>query len=195
MRVLKPFGRTSNLFIRLPSHTPYSYMNYNNIVSSVRVAARDLLRLKATNRFRDELLELETAKSTLMKDFDQRNADRTFQIADLEFQLSEVKDRDPRAATKREALTARLTEAQNVAPSYVETHEKNLALLGGQITKTLEKIAKIQSGETKISKDELTQVANDLLSQFVKSEVSCLSGAEDEAAEVDPDAGVVSQES
>jgi len=170
-------------------------MNYNNIVSSVRVAARDLLRLKATNRFRDELLELETAKTTLMKDFDQRNADRTLQIADLEFQLSEVKDRDPRAATKREALNARLVEAQNVAPSYVETHEKNLALLGGQITKTLEKIAKIQSGETKISKDELTQVANDLLSQFVKSEVSCLSGAEDEATEVDPDAGVVSEES
>lgn len=170
-------------------------MNYNNIVSSVRVAARDFLRLKATNRFRDELLELETAKTTLQKAFDQRAADQTLQVADLEYQLSKVEDRDPRAASKREALNARLEEARNVSPAYAEQYEKNLALLGGQITKTLEKIAKIQSGETKISKDEMTAVANDLLSQFVKSEVSCLSGAEDEEAEVDADAGVVSAES
>lgn len=172
----------------------YSYMNYNKVVSAVRVAARDLLRLKMTNDLRDQLLAVESSKTSVLKHADAKNADLTLQIADMEFQLSEVKDRDPRAASKREALTKRIEEARTNAPGYAENVAKSVAEFDKQIAALNVEIAKVQSGETKVCKESLSRTANDLLSQFVKSEVSCLESEEDEA-EVDADAGVVSAES
>ena len=160
-------------------------MNYNKVVSAARVAARDLCRLQATNRKRDELMDIQAAKASFQKQVDTDAANRTKAIARLEFQLNSVVDADPDAAEKRESIQKKLDAYAESEGSNTEDTAKTLAEYDERIAEVNKAIADIHSGETKISKENLTRTTTELLEVWAtenlvpKSDVESANDAED----------------
>lgn len=134
-------------------------MTYNNVVSKMRELARDLLRLKATERFRQEILGLENNKKIHNEFIESLNKD----IARTDFKISEIKDNDPDKESKLENLK----EVKKNLEDTIEKENEAIENINKEITKVNEKIEKLQKGELLVDADSLDKVTNQLLEEYV----------------------------
>jgi hypothetical protein len=146
-------------------------MNYNTIVSSLRTAARDLLRLKATNRLRDTLLELNTEINQANKAYESTVAQLTKAVAVANYKLGLVEDTDPEATEKRKRLEMDAQYSQEAIEPLTKTHEALTERLNKAIAEVNEAIAKVQSGETLVSMDELSAVTSQFITEVANEAV------------------------
>jgi hypothetical protein len=146
-------------------------MNYNTIVSSLRTAARDMLRLQKTNTLRDRLLTLNTELNQAKKHYETTVATLSKQNAIADYKLGLVEDSDPEATEKRESLAkakegyAKQTEGMEKA--MVETQKE----MDEAISKVNEAIAKVQSGETLVDMTALTETTQGFIVEIAEEAV------------------------
>lgn len=166
-------------------------MNYNKVVSGARDAARNVLRLKATNACRDRLLELNSSKTSLQKRIDAEEAARAEKLAQLAYDLEVVDARNPSAEKIRASIQAGIDNLNATNPEAEARTTRRFAELDAEIAAVQKEIADIQSGESKVCKEELSRVTEQLLESWAEKNLV----PTDAGSDVDPDAGVVSAES
>lgn len=136
--------------------------NYNEIVSKVRDLARDQVRLHAVNRYRTEKYEQEQHKTCIENDI----AELKKNILRAEFKKSEVKANDPDFESKVKTQDDNIqgtTDAIGRVQKIVEIVEKRIAEL-------VEKITKVESGETKMAIENVEAASKALIDEFVKAQ-------------------------
>jgi hypothetical protein len=146
-------------------------MNYNSIVSSIRSVARDYLRLQAVNRYREELLSVTTERSNRAKNHDENVMRLNKAIAYNDYQASKLEDANPYAKEDAERLAQ---DSQNKEEEKAQ-RTKSFVISDEALAKTEAeinvKIAKIQSGETKVDAENLTAEANKLIAEVTNEAV------------------------
>jgi chromosome segregation ATPase len=146
---------------------------YNEIVSTVREAARDAIRLEATNNVRTKLLTL--AKHTDCLKGNILNIDK--RIARLNFAISEIKDNDP---DKEE-----LMKEHNEGLENYNKEKEGIAKEQAEIDKMVEelnlKIQDIQSGKVLVSTERLEDLTKVYLAKASETlMLESLAGADKE---------------
>lgn len=122
-------------------------MEYNKIVSEVREIARDGLRLQAVARFRSTLHDLTLEKERLAEN--RKHVEKN--IARSNYQLSKIDPANPDAEQETKSLNSNL-EYDNKS---LESNTKQVEAVDKQIVEVTKKIEDIQSGVTKISRENL----------------------------------------
>ncbi len=125
---------------------------YNEIVSSVREAARDSIRLEATNKVRTKLLTL-TKHSDSLKN-STISVDKT--IARLNFAISEVKDNDP----DKEETMKEYNEGLANCNKEKESIAKEQAEVDKIVAELTQKIQDIQDGKVLVSSEHLEELTS-----------------------------------
>lgn len=149
-------------------------MDYNNIVSSLRELARDELRLKTVNLIRSERLSVQTNKSSREQHYEDYCQRTSHFLAVVAFKVAQVNEADPDKEMNLKALTS-LTEA-----TYKEQEEravdfaKDIEDYNKALSEMDERIAKVQSGETKVSQESLTEVTNRLIKEVTTEAATSL---------------------
>ena len=122
-------------------------MEYNKIVSEVREIARDGLRLQTVARFRSTLHDLTLEKERLAEN--RKHVEKN--IARSNYQLSKIDPANPDAEQETKSLNSNL-EYDNKS---LESNTKQVEAVDKQIVEVTKKIEDIQSGVTKISRENL----------------------------------------
>lgn len=146
-------------------------MQYNEIVSSVRTVARDVLRLKTINTLRDRLLDLNNGLTACQKRHDESVLALNKQIAIANYQTGLVVDADPEAEDKRlkfaKVVESATKSMEQVTANYIECD----ADFQKAIADVKESIAKVESGEIKMDKNELSQLADNFIHEVTNEAV------------------------
>lgn len=160
-------------------------MNYNSIVSSLRAAARDMLRLQKTNALRDRLWELTKQLNEAKKSHDAEMAALTKANAIADYKLGLVEDMDPEAAEKRESLAKTKEYNAMRAEGYEKAMVEKQKAMDEAIKAVNEAISKVQSGETPVDATELSQTTQGFIAEVaeeaVRSKLSSLLAQDIEA--------------
>lgn len=160
-------------------------MNYNTIVSSLRTAARDMLRLQKTNTLRDRLLTLNTELNTAKKTHETVVAGLSKQNAIADYKLGLVEDSDPEATEKREQLAKMKEFYTKQAEGMDKAMTEKQTAMDEAISKVNEAISKVQSGETLVDATELGHVTQafivEIAEEAVRAKLSGLLAADIEA--------------
>lgn len=138
--------------------------NYNEIITKVRDLARDQVRLQAVNRYRTKRYEAEKALASL----DEQEASIKKDIARYEFKKSQLVEADPDFAEKTESIEKAIVSLNEEIEHLAKVKEN-----GAQVVADLdEKIAKVESGETKMDIEKVEAAAKQLIDEFVKSQAA-----------------------
>jgi len=135
----------------------------NDVVSIARDYARTLLRTRMVNRVRESILSLN-------KEVAACEANLLFygkSLARAAFAKAQINPDDPDA----EELTKNCDEKTKNTNEAIEAVKKDIENLNALVAKNNESIALIESGETKVSADDLQAVSNDLLEEISKAAV------------------------
>ena len=137
--------------------------NYNEVVSAIRDLARDQKRLTVTNKFRAQQFDAVNAVAAVEKDIEYVNKN----IARAEFKMSQIVDTDPDKTAKEEGYTNEIKDLKALIKSLTDT---NLVNAKENVTAIEKKIIDVASGEIKMSIDDVNEIANALIAEFVKEQ-------------------------
>ena len=140
--------------------------DYNKIISDLRIVARDELRLKATNRYRDELL----AENVNLKNFEDSIKEYKKTIAIAEFDIRKLDPEDPRI----EDVTKNCNESIKFSNRHIADYTRTIESIKERIEEINEKIANVETGETKIMADKLSTVTSQLIEKLVNEQAKSL---------------------
>jgi hypothetical protein len=136
-------------------------MNYNSVVSVLRTIARDWLRMEKTNRVKDQILEYKTKISSLEKSV----KDYEKQIEIEKFDLSEIKDNNPR----KEELVKIANENMKFLFEKIDERNKDIKDVQTCVDDRTKELDIIQAGTWKADREELSNRANKLIEVYAKT--------------------------
>ena len=152
--------------------------NYKKTIATIKVIARDNLRMGLIARRTTRISNMNLEKTTLVKGLEaytKRAEEITKDIARNDYAFSKIEDANPDATELRKTLTdstkllnemlAENTKDAAQAKIDVDQSCKNL---DEAIKEQNDKIALIEKGETKVSLDELNTLTNELLLKVAK---------------------------
>jgi len=146
-------------------------MNYNEIVSALRVAARDVLRMQKVNSLRDQMLEVQNRLDSISKSFEGFSANTAERLAVVAYDMSRLEDANPRKAKLQEqyeGLTKDLTADLEMSR---QAYEKEAEGLKKALAEVQERIDKVQSGESKVSAECLSAQVSRMIESVVDASV------------------------
>lgn len=138
-------------------------MSYNAIISLLREIARDQLRMEGVSNLRNKLFGFENAKGFCEKDILASEKD----IAIAKYQSSKLEDANP----EKEEVTKMYAKEIDACNETIANLKIQIEGLNKDIAVVNEKIAKWESGETKVNADEMEAIALDLV-KFVTNETA-----------------------
>lgn len=134
-------------------------------VQSIRDKARDILRLKAINRFMEKIYRHNMALETLPSQVEAPTKD----VQRAEYKLSKLDPEDPDFETKKERAEQNVEAAQTALQETQERVAEETKQHQEAITELEEKIVKVESGETKISIDKSDELTREMIDQLAFS--------------------------
>lgn len=141
-------------------------LNYNDVVSTLREAARDELRLVKTNSVRAQLFSLNSDMNKLNEVKKELEKDLTCN----KYDLSKVDAADPRA----EDYKTGLAEDLKVINAEMENLNKEITAVEEAIKDRTAKLADVQSGAWKVSIESLDLIVNRMIVDRSKAVVAKL---------------------
>jgi len=141
-------------------------VNYNEVVSKLRVLARDEMRLDKTNRVRAEIFILESQ----LKDLNDTKTNYTKRLACVNYDLSKVDSLDPRAEDLKEGFNNNI---KSINEMLLEI-DKEIVDLNKVLTDRNAKILDVQNGVWKASIDAINDKVATMISTYTKTAVSKL---------------------
>lgn len=143
--------------------------NYNTIVATAKLSARDVLRAELISARQTKISNLETERENLTKEANDYLARLKKDIARNAYKLSKLEDANPDA----EDIKKYCKTDDEFSNKEIERTTKQLAeeteAINKMITEQKEGIAKIESGETKVSLARLNEIANNFVQDAVKA--------------------------
>lgn len=130
-------------------------MKLSKQVAKARVKARDILRMLKINQIMDIILDYENDK----KYYEKLQATRTKAIKVAEYEITKIDEEDPEAKEKKERSEK---EIKDITESIKITDEK-IKKMEEMIAEQKEKIKKVESGEYKVDKMALSNMALSLI--------------------------------
>jgi hypothetical protein len=137
-------------------------MNYEKLVNQFREMARDILRLRWISNIMDQVLNVDNS----IAGCNQRIADYTKEIARANYRLSKLEQANPDYAD----LKKEDDEAIVSFNKSIEEENKIVADLTKEKTAFTDKIAKVVSGELKVSAENLSTKAKELAEEYMKAQ-------------------------
>lgn len=141
-------------------------MNYNDVVKKLREMARDVLRLKRTNKLRSDLLASQNQVDMEKKVQADYLALQNKRIAQAQYDLTKLDPANPSFADKQKGLNDAITEYQKAIQESGDNSVKLLTTLQKPIDELNKKIAETQDGTWKCDMCAL-QTETDVLVQKV----------------------------
>jgi hypothetical protein len=142
--------------------------NYAENISTAKKVARDYLRTKAMLPLSSQVNELKTQVRQENENFEGQKKNIEHTIAVKNFEAQNLPEAHPNktkvmeeAAKYEEAANQTLQKSKELSDRYIESLEERIKALQ-------DRLAKWESGETKVSKEELERVALELLSDATK---------------------------
>lgn len=146
-------------------------MNYTKIVSQLRATARDNIRMTMINEIKDSQLRDLNNLTDLIDHHKKTAENASHNIKVIDYKASKLDQADPDFEAKQTSYAKHKETAQK----SLEIVNKVITDLENSIEKCTaefnEQIAKIVSGETKVSKIALSQVTCRLIDQIVDESV------------------------
>lgn len=139
-------------------------MNYSKLVDAFREQARDVLRLRWVSNIKDEVLILDNAIASCTKD----NECHTKDIARAEYRLSKLEQANPDYEDLKKEDEERIKQYNK----WIEGNNRRITDLTEEKAKVSEKIAKVESGEFKVSAENLSSKAKELAEEYMKAQAS-----------------------
>lgn len=140
--------------------------NYTEVVSSVKEIARDVLRMELISARQSTIYGHESD----IKDVNEQIAAYNKDIARSEYRISKIEDANP----DKESLLKLETAVIDATKKDIARAEELIKSINEAIAKENEGIAKIVSGETKVSKDALADLVSDYLDEVGLNAVKAL---------------------
>lgn len=138
-------------------------MNYEKLAVAAKNAARDILRTNWIMNLLGDRREQEINLKNLEKDIEVQNKNLAIAI----FVADKAKEEnDPRA----EDRTKELEEIQKNYDRFIEITECKRKNIERTIEDINERIKKVSKGESKVSYEEMTELANEIIEKKITSE-------------------------
>jgi chromosome segregation ATPase len=134
--------------------------NYNEVISALREVARDFLRLRRINSIRTDILEVNNEIKATEDEILAYKKD----IARAEFRTNSLVEADPDFEDKKKTYQ----ETKESHLKSIESLEKHQASLRETVADLNAKINDISAGKSKVDKDELESITQDLLGEYTK---------------------------
>lgn len=138
--------------------------DYNDVVSTLREAARDELRLLKTNSVRAKIFSL-TAE---LNEFLLAKKDLEKDLACANFDLSKIDPADPRAADFKEALDLDIKETND----EIKGVDAAITEMNGLLKEANDKLIDVQDGVWKVSIEALDMIVNRMIIDRSKAVVA-----------------------
>lgn len=132
---------------------------YEQLVSSARERARDLLRMEMINGCRDVIMRYNNELKAYNKDVEATNK----ALAVLDYKATKLDPADPEVEQKKKDLE----ESRKYCVKDLEDLNKAIAAVNAKIDAENKAIAEITDGKTLVSADEMSAVADNLLKEMV----------------------------
>lgn len=146
-------------------------MNYNEIVSMLRSSARDVLRLRMVNEVRNKALEVQNVLDAATKRHEELQAAGKERLAVLAYNLSRLEDANP----IKEKLAKEYTEASERLAKDLTADAERYNEVADSLNKELEElkkqIDKVQSGEIKVCKSDLSHQVDRMIESVVDASI------------------------
>lgn len=126
-------------------------------VDQARKRARDLLRMKRINRLKNDLLEVTNEKESIFKLFSRKNRE----LAGLEYDLEHLDKEHPLYGDKKDDLKAQIKALKK---ENDRTGKQSLSY-DDKIAEINEQITKWETGENKVDKEELYELADRIIKE------------------------------
>lgn len=136
-------------------------MKYNEIVSALKVIARDQLRLVMVINLRTDLNEVDNRKIKAEQDL----AEIKLDLARVDFKMSQVHAEDPDREAKLKDLEDTKTELNTLLTRTQEYIDKTLAKEADEINA---KIEDVTNGKVKVSAERLEETTKELAKKFIE---------------------------
>ena len=142
-----------------------SSVNLTDLVAKFKVIARDTLRAKLISARQSKVANLTADIAYVTKEIADLNHE--ILVENYEIGVLDTKHPDYEATkTEKEATVTELTaEAKDLT-------DNNLVDLIKEVAEQTDGIAKIQSGETKVSLEELNSLVETMLNQYAKNQAN-----------------------
>lgn len=134
--------------------------NLNSIVESVKLIARDELRMKHIAKVQTDIYDLEKNVNEVNEEIGGLKK----AILREEYAISKVEDQNPDAAEIREAHKEKIEAFQKM----IESRNNVMANLEKAMAEQKEKIQKIESGEIKVNLEKLNERTKVLIEEITK---------------------------
>jgi chromosome segregation ATPase len=141
-------------------------IDYNKILSSLREAARDELRLVRFSSLRSNLYSL-TSELNSANDHKAKIAKK---IACIDYDLGKIDPADPRATD----LTDNLNESLKLSNDRSADLDRDIKILTNEIAEVNANIAKVTTGEFKVSCDAMNIIVERMIVDHSKCVVAKL---------------------
>lgn len=137
---------------------------YQTVISAARELARDTLRTRNIHKLIRDKAELNRQVDEVAKDADTAFQEAKKQLAIVNYKISKVDEADPEAKEKLEALGNQLENATKALGRAEDAQKQALTFkneVGLELTKLDERIAKWETGESKVQLENLNELARE----------------------------------
>lgn len=136
----------------------------NAKVESLKIKAREILRMEWICDILEEISRLTIANETSQKEI--TYWEKT--VAKSEFKLTQLNESDPEYNEKKEALTKQVEDDKKSMAARMESIAKQSEKNTETILKLNEDITKIESGEKKVSIERVYELTRKMISNLAK---------------------------
>jgi len=135
-------------------------MNYSQLVDKFRELARDILRLRWISNIKDQIAGIEREIASYTK----YNEGYTKDIARAEYRLSKLEEANPDYTDLKKKDEDEIVSCNKA----IENNNRHIAEATEEKTTVEKEIAKVESGELKVSADNLSAKAKELAEDWMK---------------------------